>query len=133
MAIARYASCLLEPLSPSPTVLRVAGGLGRRVVLSDLLSVAPVTGGSFVDSARVPGTSTERLLLRFSLPIRLSLAPPYATAASRFFRSATEDDPAGPADSLPSIGEDDVDAPNWDAFLSSPPFPMVDDNSRDGR
>jgi hypothetical protein len=26
-----------------------------------------------------------------------------------------------------------VDAPNWDAFLSSPPFPMVDDNSRDGR
>jgi hypothetical protein len=59
--------------------------------------------------------------------------PPYATAASRFFRSATEDDPAGPPLSLPCIVEDDVDAPNWDAFLSAPPGPMVDDNSRDGR
>ena len=127
MAIDRYAACLREILSPWSPELRVDGGLGRWDGPSAVASGTP--GGSFVDSARVLGTSTDRLLLRFSLPIRLTLAPPYANAANRFFRSVTVLSALAVAELFTS--EDEV--PNWDTLLASPKLVIVSDTSRDGR
>ena len=131
MEIARYAACLREILSPWSPELRVDGGLGRWDGPSAVASGTP--GGSFVDSARVLGTSTDRLLLRFSLPIRLTLAPPYANAANRFFRSVTEDEPVLSALAVAELLTSEDEVPNWDTLLASPKLVIVSDTSRDGR
>ena len=131
MAIARYAACLREILSPWSPELRVDGGLGRWDGPSAVASGTP--GGSFVDSARVLGTSTDRLLLRFSLPIRLTLAPPYANAANRFFRSVTEEEPVLSALAVAELLTSEDEVPNWDTLLASPKLVIVSDTSRDGR